>query len=124
MAKGLTVAAVEKLKATGKRQEISDANAPGLLLVIQPTGAKSWAMRFRRPDGTPGKLVLGPLSDRDYDEAAAIRRFSAHFIDVAPWGETALMTAYAGGGACAVSDITRVVIRAAECHPAQSIQVV
>ena len=31
-------------------------------LVIQPSGAKSWAMRFRRPNGDRAKLVLGPLN--------------------------------------------------------------
>ena len=31
------------------------------LLVIQPSGAKSWAMRFRRPNGQPAKLTLGTV---------------------------------------------------------------
>ena len=61
MAKILTAAAVQKLKPAAVRREISDAGAAGLHLVIQPSGAKSWAMRFRRPNGTPAKLTLGPL---------------------------------------------------------------
>lgn len=36
-----------------------DGTAPGLYLVIQPSGAKSFALRFRRPDGKPAKLTLG-----------------------------------------------------------------
>ena len=30
-------------------------------MIIQPSGAKSWAMRFRRPDGRTAKLTLGPV---------------------------------------------------------------
>jgi hypothetical protein len=59
--KRLTAAAVEKLKPTSKRQEIPDAGSDGLRLIIQPSGAKSWAMRFRRPDGAQTKLTLGPV---------------------------------------------------------------
>jgi integrase len=59
MAKVLTTAAVKKYQPTHKRHEIRDGGARGLFLVIQPSGSKSWAMRFRRPDGTPGKLTLG-----------------------------------------------------------------
>ncbi|MFD0460572.1 Arm DNA-binding domain-containing protein [Microvirga aerilata] len=61
MTKKLTAAAVEKLKPTDKRQEIPDTGSDGLRLIIQPSGAKSWAMRFRRPDGTHAKLTLGPV---------------------------------------------------------------
>jgi len=59
--KRLTVAAIEKLKPTDKRQEKLDAGSDGLRLIIQPSGAKSWAMRFRRPDGTHAKLTLGSV---------------------------------------------------------------
>jgi integrase len=41
-----------------KRQEVADAVAPGLYLVVQPSGAKSWALRYRH-HGTPRKLTLG-----------------------------------------------------------------
>src|SRR3954465_7631858 len=61
MGKKLTPAAVEKLKAGDTRREVPDAGAPGLRLVIQPTGAKSWAMRFRGTDGKHVKMTLGPL---------------------------------------------------------------
>ena len=57
----LTAPAVAKLKAASVRLEIPDTGCPGLRLVIQPSGSKSWAMRFRRPDGKPAKLTLGPL---------------------------------------------------------------
>jgi integrase len=61
MARILTEAAVRKFKPTGKRRWIRDGGAKSLYMVIQPSGTKSWAMRFRRPSGKAGKLVLGPL---------------------------------------------------------------
>ena len=57
----LTDAAVRKLKPHKERREIPDAKASGLYLIIQPTGAKSFALRFRRPDGRAAKLTLGAL---------------------------------------------------------------
>jgi len=60
MASTLTPAAVERLKANREqRREVPDAGCPGLYLVIQPSGAKSWAARYRRSNGTPAKLTLG-----------------------------------------------------------------
>jgi integrase len=69
MAVLLTAAAVEKYRGKPKRREIGDKGAPGLYLIIQPSGAKSWAMRFRRPDGRPAKLHLGAvdLSGKEID---------------------------------------------------------
>ena len=54
----LTVPSVQKYTANAKRREIPDTKATGLYLVIQPkpSGAKSWALRFRRPDGRPAKM--------------------------------------------------------------------
>ena len=63
MAKTLTSVAVKNLRrstANGRR-EISDGGCPGLYLVIQASGKKSWAMRFRRPNGNPAKLTLGAV---------------------------------------------------------------
>ena len=61
MANVLTAAAVARLKPRTKRIEISDGGAPGLFLVIQPSRAKSWVMRFRRAGGRMAKLTLGPV---------------------------------------------------------------
>ena len=61
MATALTDAAVRKYRPSKKRREIRDSLSQGLYLVIQPSGSLSWAMRFRRPDGSPGKLTLGPV---------------------------------------------------------------
>jgi integrase len=60
MAKKLTDISIAKLKANpNKRLEIPDAGKPGLYLLVQPNGKKSWAVRYRRPsDGRPTKLTL------------------------------------------------------------------
>jgi len=59
MAKALTTKAVEAMKPDpNNRSEISDAALAGLYLVIQPSGAKSWALRYRF-GGKPAKLTLG-----------------------------------------------------------------
>lgn len=63
MPKSLTAAAVQKLKPAAVRREIRDGGAPGLHLLIQPSGAKTWALRFRRPNGKPAKLTLGTCDD-------------------------------------------------------------
>lgn len=58
IAKALTDASVSKLKADPtKRLEIPDGLMRGLYLVIQPSGAKSWAVRYRVA-GAPRKLTL------------------------------------------------------------------
>jgi integrase len=59
MATKLTEAAVRKFKGQGRRRWIRDAHSQSLYLVIQPSGSKSWAMRFRGRNGDPVKLVLG-----------------------------------------------------------------
>ena len=65
----LTDVSVKTYAAKAERREIPDARATGLYLIVQPkpSGAKSWALRFRRPDGRPAKMTLGPvdLSDRE-----------------------------------------------------------
>ena len=48
MAKKLTARSVEQARANPhKRREIPDGGKPGLYLVIQWTGRKSWAVRYR-----------------------------------------------------------------------------
>ena len=59
----LTASAISKLKPDpAKRLEIPDAACPGLYLVMQPTGARSWALRHRQ-GGRPQKLTLGNFSE-------------------------------------------------------------
>jgi integrase len=61
MPKVLTDAAVRRYRPAARRRIIRDAKAQSLYLVVQPSGRKSWMMRFRRPGGKPGKIVLGPV---------------------------------------------------------------
>jgi integrase len=57
--KALTARAVLTVKPDpGKRVEIPDAALPGFYLILQPSGAKSWALRYRY-GGKPRKLTLG-----------------------------------------------------------------
>jgi integrase len=56
----LTAPAIAKLRASTKgRREIPDGACPGLHLVIQESGVKSFALRYRRPSGKSAKLTLG-----------------------------------------------------------------
>src|SRR3954469_11226 len=69
MARGLTAQSVERLKPDPtKRLEVPDGLLPGLYLVIQPGGAKSWAVRYRHA-GKPRKLTLGPFPAFDLGNA-------------------------------------------------------
>jgi integrase len=54
----LTIRSVEALKPRPVRQEIPDSFLPGLYLVVQPSGAKGWAVRYRH-QGVPRKFTLG-----------------------------------------------------------------
>ena len=56
----LTDAAIQRYRPTNQRREIPDAACPGLRLIVQATGSKSFALRFRKPNGVPAKLTLGP----------------------------------------------------------------
>ena len=44
----LTDVEVRKWAATDRRQEIPAGGAPGVYLIVQPTGMKSWAVRYSR----------------------------------------------------------------------------
>jgi hypothetical protein len=52
MQKTLTAAAVEKHRpVAGQRRWIKDGGMPGLYLVVGPSGAKSYVLRFRARGG-------------------------------------------------------------------------
>jgi Arm DNA-binding domain len=59
MRKPLTDIAVRKLKPGPRRREIADPGARGLYVVIQPSGVKSFAVRYRY-GGRSRKLTLTP----------------------------------------------------------------
>ncbi|AJE47168.1 tyrosine-type recombinase/integrase [Celeribacter indicus] len=54
----LTAQSVAKIKPADKRQQISDDNCPGLNLIVQPSGKKGWAVRYRIGD-THRRMTLG-----------------------------------------------------------------
>jgi integrase len=58
-AKALTHAAIEKMKPPAMRREIPDGLVAGLYLVHQPSGARSWCVRYRLQNRTR-KFTLGP----------------------------------------------------------------
>lgn len=64
----LTDRFVETAKKTVDRQEIADANCAGLYLIIQPSGAKSWALRYRMA-GKPKKMTLGNYPAKSLKDA-------------------------------------------------------
>lgn len=69
MAKPLTAKAVEAIQPEPpKRLEIPDPGLTGLYLIVQPTGGKGWAFRYRF-GGKPSKLTLGKWPDMGLAEA-------------------------------------------------------
>lgn len=58
MAKALTVKSIEAVKPGSARQEIPDGGMPGLYLIVQPSGAMSWAIRYRAGN-RPRKMTIG-----------------------------------------------------------------
>ena len=67
-----TSVALEALKPTGKLYEVSDGKTRGLRVAVQPSGAKSWIIRYR-PKGSRAnrKLTLGAYPAVGLKEARA-----------------------------------------------------
>jgi integrase len=70
MAKALTTISVANAHPGAKRREIPDGGCRSLYLVVQPSGVKSWAVRFRYR-GTARKLTLGPFLAGNGQEPSA-----------------------------------------------------
>ena len=80
MAQVLTPKFIENVKPAESRQEIPDAGMPGLYLVVQPSGAMSWSVRYRF-DGRPRKFTIGShpafkLADARKAASAVLRSVS------------------------------------------------
>jgi integrase len=61
--RALNVLSVKNFKPGKARVEVGDAGCPGLYLVVQPSGRKSWALRTRKlSDGRTAKLTLGTVN--------------------------------------------------------------
>ena len=52
----LTDLLIKKLTPSDARREVPDGKIVGLYLVLQPSGARSWALRYRFA-GTPGPFA-------------------------------------------------------------------
>jgi integrase len=77
--RGFTDLAIKNLKPGSARREIPDPGCAGLYLIVQPTGHKSFAARFRF-HGRPKKLSLGTMS------LAAARKAATHALHEAKEG--------------------------------------
>ena len=77
MGKVITHRFVEAVRPKATRTEYPDAGCPGLYLIVQPTGARSWAVRFRH-NGVNGKKTLGRAGDGGLSLAAARAAAAAH----------------------------------------------
>lgn len=75
VAKALTVRAIEALKAGPVRTEISDGLIAGLYLVVQPTGRKSWAVRYRSA-GRTRKHTIGAYPGINLSSARELARLA------------------------------------------------
>jgi len=53
-----TTKSVEAIKPAAVRKEVPDAHLPGLYLIIQPSGVRSWAVRYRH-HGKSRKHTIG-----------------------------------------------------------------
>jgi integrase len=74
MAKALTVKAVEAARGEGGvRREVPDGLIAGLYLVVQPSGSKSWAVRYRAA-GQPRKLTIGAWPAIQLSDARELAR--------------------------------------------------
>ena len=67
----LTARAVETAQPAAVRREIPDALMPSLYLVVQPSGTKSWAVRYRH-NGATRKFTLGSHPAIDLKAARAL----------------------------------------------------
>jgi hypothetical protein len=82
----LTDRGVAQAKPQAKRYEVADATMPGLYLVVQPSGVKSWAARTRKDDGKSKKITLGrypvlPLSIARLEARKALQRVKVGYAD-------------------------------------------
>src|ERR1700686_577297 len=78
MARALTAAGIARYKPGKERREIRDGAATGLYLILQESGQRSFALRFRKPNGKPAKLTLGPVDVSGVEQAGTPVLGAAH----------------------------------------------
>ncbi len=81
------------MRASAQRREIPDGVIPGLYLIVQPSGFKSWALRYR-VNGRSAKHTIGPAGVLELAAARAAAR-------------TALATIAEGGNPAAAKRMAR-----------------
>lgn len=79
MTKMLTVRSVEQARPAPDRREIPDGLLAGLYLIVQPSGAKSWAVRYRH-GGKPRKHTLGAYPTLDLRKARQAARDALQLV--------------------------------------------
>jgi integrase len=77
MGKVITHRFVESVRPKAARAEYPDAACPGLYLIVQRSGTRSWAFRFRH-NGVNGKRTLGRAGADGLSLAAARAAAAAH----------------------------------------------
>lgn len=80
MAKDLTDVALKSFKPSASRREIPDGKERGLFFIVQPSGAMSWAYRYRF-NGKPRKLTIGPYPLVDLKTARQRAKTAATEVD-------------------------------------------
>ncbi|POR41171.1 site-specific integrase [Methylobacterium sp. V23] len=80
MAKPLTARAVEQAKPEGRVREIPDGGLPGLYLVIQPSGTRSFTLRYRHI-GRTRNMTLGRWPAFSLGEARDAARTALRAIE-------------------------------------------
>jgi len=111
MAKDLTQAAIDSLKPGPSRREIPDGHTRGLLLLVQPTGKMSWALRYRF-HGRPRKYTIGDYPGIGLKDAraAASRALVAITDDKDPAAEKQAAKAAASAARHKTGDAVETVI--------------
>jgi integrase len=99
MRKVLTPRFVESVRPKTVRTEYPDAACPGLYLVLQPSGTRSWAHRFRH-NGVNGKRTLGRAGAGGLSLAAARAAVAnhRHRLERDPVAPVTPVTPFSGGG--------------------------
>jgi integrase len=119
MASRLTAVAVEKARPSARRREVPDGGCRGLYLIVQPSGDKSWAVRFRF-NGKPKKLTVGSwpavtLEQARRDATAALLQL-AHGVNPAAAKQEAIARARGAADALARDTVDTLVAQYIERH--------
>jgi integrase len=78
----LTDRVVQQAKTGAARVEIADAVLPGLYLIVQPTGMKSWAVRYRVGDRTRKLTLAGRYPVLSLAKAREVARTALESVSV------------------------------------------